>query len=266
MNWINDLASRKTDQEYCHQEHYDEDLGVMVSERGSALGALEDWLSLEYWNFNLGSNQFDGYSEGLCLLAGIDPEQSMLTAVEYGPKFLANSIQFYGYEKITFEEQGHLRDAVDRHIDNLKSLGFSGRVHCHHALKTCAQYKLDPPWLEAANKDFKCAKMLPFKLRTDAEIIRRIGRVASSRGGRMRANKSAKTNFLNTQGLAEFQRLSQEGFPSCRATTSDRIIATEVADKIYQVLSRTIGEQTEILPELTTVQSSVRKWLKNLAK
>jgi hypothetical protein len=264
MNWINALASENT--EIPGDLPHDEDLFGVRSDRGRGLEILEYWLEKEFWNFDRGFCQFDGYSEGHCILAGIDPENSMLAPGQYGPQFLPDSIEFYGYEKIMPEEEGYLKEAVDHHVDDLKSLGLKGRVHCHVALEICARNKLDPPWLDAANNDFGCAKRLPAKLRTNSEIIRRISRGASSKGGQQRAKKNAKTQLLNTIGREEFERLREQGFPDCRADSSGRILVKQVADKIYFFLDKQVGDETEILPAFTTVASRVGEWLENLAK
>jgi len=264
MNWIGVLANRETDG--VEDTPYDEDLFGVMSERGGHLEMLEYWLDKEFWDFNRGYCQFDGASEGHCILAGIEPENSMLTIDQYGPAFLPDSLQFYGYSTISAEDQWRLKEAIDRRISDLKSLGLKGRVRSREALEICAKFELGPPWLDAANNDFECAKRLPARLRTNSEIIRRISRDASSKGGRQRASKNAKTELLSTAGREEFKKLEEQDFRKYRADTSDRIVATKVADKIYQALSERVGEEMEVLPELTTVQSSVRKWIKNLAK
>ncbi len=82
----------------------------------------------------------------------------------------------------------------------------------------------------------------------------------------MRAQNNAKTKLLNTAGRDEFEKLRKQEFPECWADSSDHIFATVVAHKIYKVLSEIVGEETEILPEIPTVESNVRKWLKNLPK
>jgi hypothetical protein len=261
MNWIDGLEKEKS-----KEQHEDEAIFGVTSERGSAMENLEDWLKLEFWNFNLGRNQFDDHSEGHCILAGIDPENSMRAEGEYGPVFLPDSSNTYGTTINSPEELWGLKDAIDHHIDNLKSLGLKGRVHCHDALKICVENKLAPPWLDAANNDFECAKRLPAKLRTNGEIIRRISRQASSKGGQERGKKNAKTHLLNTVGREEFERLREQGFPECRTKSSDRVLATKVAENIYFFLGRRVGDKTENIPEITTVQSAVRKWLKNSAK
>ena len=93
MNWIGVLVDKRT--ERFEDTPYDEGLFGVVSDRGAAMDALEDWLKQEFWNFNLGWNQFDGHSEGLCLLAGIDPEHSNSTVDQYGPVFLPSSRDGY---------------------------------------------------------------------------------------------------------------------------------------------------------------------------
>lgn len=247
-------------------EEYDEDLFGTPSARGVGLEILEYWLEKEFWNFNRGHYQFDGYSEGLCILAGIDPERSMLTSDQYGPNFLPDAMQFYGCETITQDNQWHLKDIVDKHVDDLKSLGLMGRVRCHDALIECAKFKLDPPWLDAASNDFECAKRIPAKLRTNSEINNRISRIASSEGGRKRASRNALTNFLNTVGREEFEKFKDRGFPNCPPKTSGLPKATDIAHAIFQVLCDKAEEKGVPDPKFLTVVDRVSQWLKNSAK
>ena len=217
MNWIDALDSKKTD-----QEQYDAELDVVYSERGVGMDMLKEWLSRKFWRFDAGDHQFDGISEGLSLLAGIDPEKSMITDMQYGPKFLPGASEFYECEVITAENQEQLKIAIARQVDELRSLGLTGKA--------------------------------------------RIRRGASSRGGQARASKNAKTQLLQNQGKEEFERLREKNFQGCSAKSSKIIFATKVADKIYHFLGEQVGEKDEILPEITTVQSKVRIWLKNLPK
>jgi len=140
---------------------YDEGLFGVVSDRGAAMDALEDWLKQEFWNFNLGWNQFDGHSEGLCLLAGIDPEHSNSTVDQYGPVFLPSSRDGYGVTKISSENQWTIKESIDHYVDDLKSLGLKGRVHCHDAIRASVEKNLIPFWLDVARADSRCAKLLP---------------------------------------------------------------------------------------------------------
>lgn len=57
MNWINALVYKKTDKEPKKNDEVE-----VFSQRDRAIGLLEDWLALEFWNFDLGRNQFDGHS------------------------------------------------------------------------------------------------------------------------------------------------------------------------------------------------------------
>ncbi len=238
----------------------------MCSARGVQLEMLEYWLDKEFWNFDRGYCQFDGASEGHCILAGIDPETSKVAVGQYGPGFLPNSIEFYGYSRITPENEWHLKEAVDRHISDLKSLGLKGRVHCHKALEICEKNRLDPPWLDAANNDFECARRLPAKLRTNAEIVKRISGAASSKGGSNRASKNAKTQLLNTACQEEFEKLEAKGFPSCPPKPSGGPKATDIANAIYRVLCERDDGKDVQLPEITTIEGRVRQWLKNSTK
>ncbi len=264
MNWIGVLIDKQT--ERIEETPYDEELFGVCSARGVQLEMLEYWLDKEFWDFDRGYCQFDGASEGHCILAGIDPENSKWTADQYGPEFLPDSIEFYGYSQISAENEWHLKEAIDRHISDLKSLGLKGRVHCHKALEACDKNKLEPPWLAAANNDFECARRLPAKLRTNDEIIQRIKGAASSKGGSNRASKNAKTQLLNTVGREEFEKLEAKGFPDCLAKSSNRPKAPDIADVIYPVLCQRAEEIDVEPPELPTIAGRVRQWLKNSTK
>ncbi|MFG6586964.1 hypothetical protein [Sulfitobacter sp. MOLA879] len=263
MNWTSALVEKKV----VKDTPYDEDLFGVASDRGAHLEMLEYWLDKEFWDFDRGYCQFEGASEGHCILAGIEPENSKSTNEQYGPAFLPASIEFYGYSKITAEEQWRLKDAIDRRISDLKSLGLRGRVSCHHALDMCSQYKLDPPWLDVAQNDFECAKRLPPKLRTNNKITQRISKVASSKGGSNRAKKDPKSKILDTIVREEFEKLRQNGFHERGLRTKDgRPNATAIANKIYHVLSKDIEDSEDYFPKLTTFESRIRKWLENSIK
>ena len=261
MNWIDALADEETD-----ELRYNELLGVWVSDRGVGLELLEHWLSHSYWRFDAGVHQFDGISEGLCLLAGIDPARSMISDEEYFPKFLLGSAEYYDCELITADNQWFLQRAIDEHVGHLRSIGLTGRVRVKKALELCHKNGLDLPWLRAANNDLKCAMLLPNALRKDGKFGKQIHKEVSSRGGQARASKNAITQLLRKQGKEEFERLRKVDFQGFRAVSSDRIIATQVANKIYHFLGKYVGKEIGSLPDLKTVESNVRIWLKNLPK
>lgn len=244
------------------QSDYDELFGV-PSARDARMEMLEYWLTKEFWDFNRGYYQFAGASEGHCILAGIEPENSMRAIDQYGPAFLPDSIEFYGYSKITAENEWYLKDAIDRRISDLKSLSLKGRVHCHKALEICVKYKLEPPWLDAANDDFECAKRIPAKLRTNDEIIHRISRTASSKGGLKRASKNTVTDFLNTICRKEFEKFRVKGFPNCPPKPSGLPKATDVTNAIYFIVCDRAVEIGMEPPVFLTVEGRVRDWLKN---
>ena len=140
-------------------------------------------------------------------------------------------------------------------------------MHCHEALELCAQKKLEPPWLDAANNDFECAKRIPAKLRTNSEIIDRISRAASSKGGLKRASKNDLTTFLNTVGREEFEKFKVKGFPKCPPKPSGWPKATDIANAIYQVLCDKAEEIAVDLSKVSdTLKARVRQWLKNSTK
>ena len=247
------------------KEEYVELFGV-ASERGSAFEILEKWLSQKFWNFDLGWNQFDGHSEGLCILAGIDIERSDHDSSLYRPEFLPGSFEFYGFESITNENQWHLKEIVDHRVDDLKSLGLKGRVHCHKAIKRAVDLDLAPPWLESANNDLVCACHLPAALRTNDGIREQLKRKAASAGGRSRAGKNLKTQCINAQGRQVFEELANNGFLDCRAKSSNKPMATRIADRIYRSFLDDGTVDDTHLPSILTIQENVRKWLKEKSR
>lgn len=248
-----------------HAKHRSEDdYGIGDKPDGPAgLEWLRLWLESEFWNFDLGRHQFDGHSEGLCVLAGINPQESRRTKDQYGPEFLRGANTLYNVTSISEENQWRIKEDIDNFIDDLKSLGLRGRVHCHDAIMAAVDKNLSPPWLGAANDDFECAKRLPATLRTNNNIIERINRGASSKGGRNRAEKNAKTQIIEKQALQEFEDLKEKKFPDCRTKSSNKPIARKIADCIYHRLSQRSDVMDEHLPELPTLEKRVAKWLKN---
>jgi hypothetical protein len=242
-------------------EEYEALFGV-TSDRGSAMEILEEWLERKFWNFNRGFHQFDGHSEGHCILAGIEPEYSQTAPGEYGPVFLPNSSDTYGTSINSPEELWSLKDAIDHHIDDLRSLGLRGRIHCHEAIRKSVRMGLAPPWLEAANNDLNCARLLPAELRSNDRIRAQIKRETTSSGGKARAKKSAKTLLLQTRGREEFNKLKLQGFRDCKAKSTDRPMAVSIANQIYHILGAELPADSDELPNLTTFTENVSKWLK----
>lgn len=247
MKWIGALASNEIDEEL-----RGEDLWGVVSGRGGAMDALEVWLEGEFWNFNLGRYQFDGHSEGLCLLAGIDPEQSIMTSDQYGPVFLPFSRDGHGVSVITQENQWTVKDVIDHHVDDLKSLGLKGRVHCHDAIRTSVEKNLAPFWLEAALSDPGCSQYLPEEMRKGSSAsVNLVGKSNSKKRSDAWKN-DPRTRMLNEYGkpiLEENRALLEQG----------KISQASLASKIYDHLTARDEEMEHYTPR--TIQGHIKKWL-----
>ncbi len=227
---------------------------------------LLEILKQKFWNFERASSGFDGHSEGLCILAGIYPELSNRTSDQYGPSFLPFRSGPYGFKTVTRQNQWDVKEAIDQRIGDLSSLGLKGRVSIHEALELCVKMKLEPPWLWAANNDFHCAKRLPFCILTNEAIINRLKKHNSGKGGRNRANKNQVTQVLNSVCWSEYKKLSKKNFEGCYALSSGRLMATEIANKIYNTVSQNEKVNIADLPKIPTLEAHVREWIKNSAK
>jgi hypothetical protein len=247
MNWIGALASKKTD-----KEPRGEDLWGVVSERGGAMDALEVWLEGEFWNFTLGRNRFDGHSEGLCLLAGIDPEQSMITSDQYGPVFLPMPRDSYGISFITQENQWIVKDAIDHRVDDLKSLGLKDRVHCHDAIRASVEKKLAPFWLEAALSDPGCSQYLPEEMRKGSSATVNLVGKSNSKKRKDAWENDVRTRMLNEFGKPIFEEkriLLEQG----------EISQVSLANTIHDQLTARDEKIEHYAPR--TIQGHIKKWL-----
>lgn len=227
---------------------------------------LLEFLKQKFWNFQRASSGFDGHSEGLCILAGLNPQSSNRTSDQYGPSFLPFSNDPYGFKTVTRQNQWDVKEAIDRRIEELSSLGLKGRMNIHEVLELCVEMKLEPPWLWAANNDFHCAKRLPFKILTNEAIINRLKKHNSGKGGRNRANKNQLTQVLNSVCWSEYEKLSEENFEGCYALSGRRPMATKIASKIYNIVSQNEKINMADLPKIPTLEARVREWIKNSAK
>ena len=170
MNWIGGL--RVEMEELFSSAESNEALEAMRTR--ARLESLSEILKRKFWNFDFSSSGFDGHSEGLCILAGLNPVSSNRARDQYGPSYLPVRNDPYGFKTVTSQNQWDVKEAIDRRIEDFDALGLQGRVHNHEVLDLCVQRELEPPWLWAANDDFDCAKRLPFQILTNETIKRRL--------------------------------------------------------------------------------------------
>ena len=248
---------------------YDEGLFGVVSDRGAAMDALEDWLKQEFWNFNLGWNQFDGHSEGLCLLAGIDPEHSNSTVDQYGPVFLPSSRDGYGVTRISSENQWTIKEAIDHYVDDLKSLGLKGRVHCHDAIRASVEKNLIPFWLDVARADSRCAKLLPSELvyasrcslqsentkdeNPQGDMRLANYRVSAKEKAHKRWENDDNKKLRTDLGFKILNELSKDDFSKCRAKNGN-VKYSRIAKEVLSQMKEFAGDDGDLPVEKTIIQ------------
>ena len=137
MNWIGVLADKKT--ERLEDTPYDEVLFGVVSDRGAALDCLEVLAEQRVLGFQLAGTNSTGTAKAsafwrvLIRKTQCGPMNSM---VQLSCQTRSSSMAI---QELRLEDQWHLKEAIDRRISDLKSLGLKGRIHCHEALEICAK-------------------------------------------------------------------------------------------------------------------------------
>lgn len=111
------------------------------------LDRLRGRLAQEHWDFSKSYNSFDGFSEGVCLLGGIDPTSS--NEAEYGPKFLPGGLnQHWGdHPYPAGADAWQLRACVHEGLARYLALGLKGRVKVKTAILAADKVGLSLPWL-----------------------------------------------------------------------------------------------------------------------
>jgi len=227
------------------------------------LELLRGWLAKPHWNFSRDYNSFDGVSEGICLMTGIDPELSMLAGSEYGPKFLPDAMKTYGFDSTARgDEISEMRSAIQLQQDRFRVVGLSGLSDVKKALLKYDRRGLRPPWFDCAQNDFHCARGLPIELIEVDEMRERLTKYHRSNAGKARASKNEITQLIAGPGRQEFDRLRKDGFSGQRANSSGRVVGTSVAHEVYDAIRKFKGE-AGVLPQLGTVRTNVRSWLQD---
>lgn len=250
------------------QGEYEELFGV-ADERGAGIETLERWLSQDHWNFKAKAPYLAlPYSQGTCLLCGIDPDESWVCddgSYKWEP--LAGVLEDLGLKGMpAVHDQRELDDQILSSLEMFDALSLEKVVRPKEAIETALEAGLDIPWQKAANNDFRCARLLPARAVTSEDFRRRLRLEASAKGGRQRAANDDKTILLDKVFRDEFEKLKAQGFPDCLAMSSQRSVATKIADKIYHTVANSTEFADRELPELTSVAARVRCWQKDSAK
>ncbi len=237
------------------------------------LDRLKERLAQKHWDFSKSYNSFDGFSEGVCLLGGIDPTSSQEVAGQYGASFLPGGLKKYWEDQPypSWDRAEQLRHSVREGLSRYAALSLKGRVPVKTAILAADKAGLSVPWLEAANKDADCAKNVPPQLRTNDEVRRQIRHKRSVEAGKSRSAKCPKIRLLNEYAKPIFDRLSENGFEKKLCTSKGHPVNRKIADVIYFEITsndeHNFGPYEEYdLPKLTTFLSYVGKWRRALQK
>lgn len=176
-----------------------DDLPMTREEWG--IDRLRYWLARPHWS---GVFTPDGppLAEGVCLLAGIDPELSCYTSGDHpaaGLWFLPEGLAAYDFE--TFprgrDELDTLWDLITRRASDMVGMwGKAGPVTADPhdwIMKTKNHPTLAPPWLSKAQADPACVELLPTALRPKSA---RRWKKPSEKGGSTRPENEVIAIFI----------------------------------------------------------------------
>lgn len=238
------------------------------------LHRLRDRLAQQHWNFSLTYHSFDGFSEGVCLLGGLDPTESEQAEGQYGPAFLPGRLAMYWTGSYpTWADAWQLRYSVHEGLSRYAALGLKGLVSVRDAIMAATKAGLDLPWLEAANGDFECARRLPPSLVTNEAVWKEIRSRHATSAGRSRAEKAAKTRFLQDFAKPIFDQMAARGFKKeDYAESSGRPVAARIAQRVYnktmddKKAKAFLEDNPAAQPDYRAFVDNVRRWLTALEK
>ena len=181
-----------------------------------AIERLRYWLakqkSGECWSGGEGSDGGLPWSEGVCILAGIDPELSLYSSPKRHSAtvtrrlhsashlwFLPGGLAAYGFVSFPRERDDldSLWDEVTRRINLLYGLGGKSGLQTagpHDWLSRVTKFPaLAPPWLDAARDDPICSDLLPTTLQSKST---RKWMKHSAKGGSIRPEAEVLSLFI----------------------------------------------------------------------
>jgi hypothetical protein len=233
---------------------------------------LESWLdNSRRLSFRRNNSGFMNAPEGICVLAGIDPELSVSGAESYGWFFLPGALQSLlcpNYPCSNCDACGcnvypvgfdadylSLYDAVERRLDKFSSMGFKPNMRIRAAIEYAIECEIEIPWLRS---EFIHEKFFP-RLPKDVFNRRPRFRGEISEGRKRAGLASAGVNdpaiILSTEVPRLFEELREQGFPDARFKSSGRVNYKRVAEIIFDLLDK----NDPGLPQFDSVLSMVRE-------
>lgn len=204
-----------------------------------AMQRLQDWLGRPLWSGACNPIGPLSWPEGVCILAGIDPEASR-DSDPAGWALLPGALEFYGFHSFPRggREAMQLGVAADEHIGLLIGLG----------LKTAKPDR----WIDRVQRE---GIAIPWQE----------ARMRAAQSARRRGQHEAEDAvlLLNDAGRAAFIAARDSGFAGLR-TKSGRPHQGKIAEEVTRAMRAIVGEdapESEIL-QFDTVRKRVAAWLK----
>ena len=267
MNWIGGRVQVSIDDLDAGDVQMDDFLNYRRESEGERqLGLLREALSKTYWDFSLGTGQFDGISEGICYLIGIVPSRSMSAGgdlhnrLEYGPSFLPGGLLYnWGTDIPTSNDYSNLRGQIHESADLFKRLRLLGLQNVQHVIGIARKYELNIPWWRQANNDLACAKRLPALLRENFEIAKRIKSEQTRSAANRRIKKDQKSDLISVECRREFEEIFASPPDAVLARGTGKLKALSTAKIIWQSQTNNVSHGRVPSPE--TIAKHIRLWL-----
>ncbi|MFT3687727.1 hypothetical protein [Paenirhodobacter sp.] len=212
-----------------------------LSREGKAMERLQGWLERPLWSGARNPVGPLAWPEGVCILAGIDPEASA-DADAAGWALLPGALTFYGFSSFPRDrhERMQLLVTAEEHIGLLTGLG----------LKTA------PPsrWIDRVQRE---GIPIPWQ---EARM-----RAAQSARRRGQHETEDAVKLLNDEGRTAFIAARDSSFEGLR-TKSGRPHQGKIAKEVTEAMQAIVGEdapESEIL-KFDTVRKYVAAWLKEV--
>jgi hypothetical protein len=236
------------------------------------LERLESWLdNSRKLSFRRNNSGFMGFPQGICVLAGIDPELSVSGTEGYGWFFLPGALQSLlcpnypcgncdacgcNVYPVGFDaDYLSLYDAVERRLDKFSSMAFKPNMRIRAAIEYAIECEIEIPWLRSK---FIHEKLFP-RLPKDVFNRRPRFRGEISEGRKRAGLASASVNdpaiILSIEVPRLFGELEEQGFEGVTFDSSGKTNWAAVARHI----SNQLDQKDPGLPELDSVIQKVRK-------
>ncbi len=151
MNWIGALNEKKANSDALTSSNPSGPISRSPLE-DAQLVRLREVLSMEYWHFGPGSAGFDGFSQGVCFLGGIYPDDSHASPV-YALRFLPDALKSYGFSHMPAPvDIGDLRAAVTESLNYLRGIPVNGLTAVKIAITAASKAGARLPWLAVVGK------------------------------------------------------------------------------------------------------------------